>query len=477
MSTYNTSLPHISSGIGIAEEVVAIFCSIKNISKIRIGNDKILVTRFLKFYFDILSDFAVRNGGMVNKYVGETALIIFPLPPRFSPDEYSATISPFRFVMSFLQEIYESEFKNIIDLNVSVGMDVGLVMNGDIGYENLYESAFIGDVINTANRLKGLCSSRNVNIIISRDLYSRLPGMLKQKFRYLGPIELKGKQIVIHSYAYANESFSELLSRKMSEKINDKVLNKLVPLSYFEFSQQVFYEKFIFLCCDIRNFTPLCESYNNNSNKVFGFLQKYFSQTMAIAIGYGGRVYKLLGDEIIVFFPVETVQDYAHKIIDVLHCGIEFLNVASHFNVANGVGIALGDGMLFDVGMDFFERPNTLCNSVLLSDALGVATRLEALNKASAVKKSLAKSLIISRSVYEILSSSYRRYFAQIFRAGTKNIMAWGCSKDPNLKLPPVKSKLSIEEDLLFLEENKITNTTNVILNGVLNNFDFHKIL
>jgi len=52
----------------------------------------------------------------------------------------------------------------------------------------------IGDVVNTASRLEGLCKEKGVHVIVSDGVYQQLSAPERARFRALGATTVKGRQ-------------------------------------------------------------------------------------------------------------------------------------------------------------------------------------------------------------------------------------------------------------------------------------------
>jgi adenylate cyclase len=85
-------------------------------------------------------------------------------------------------------------------IDIGIGVHSGKALAGIIGSNDRYEYTFIGDVVNTANRLDGLTKRLGYKVIISQDAYMQLSHDEKERFLDLCVHKIRGKQEKVHVY-------------------------------------------------------------------------------------------------------------------------------------------------------------------------------------------------------------------------------------------------------------------------------------
>ena len=75
-----------------------------------------------------------------------------------------------------------------------VGLHLGEVVVGPIGSEARKDFTVIGDAVNTASRIEGLCKDKGVHVIVSDAVYQRLGEADRARFKALGSSTVKGRQ-------------------------------------------------------------------------------------------------------------------------------------------------------------------------------------------------------------------------------------------------------------------------------------------
>ena len=147
------------------------------------------------------------------------------------------------------------------------------------------------------------------------------------------------------------------------------------------------------LFSDIRGFTSLSE--RMTPAETFRFLNEYLAHMEPIVKKRGGFIDKFIGDAVMALF---------HSPDDAVAAGLDMLQSLERFNAERsiqgeppvdiGIGINTGKLMLGIVG------GSTRMEGTVISDAVNLASRIEALNKTYGTR------LLISESTYNALQSN-----------------------------------------------------------------------
>ncbi|MBY4206884.1 adenylate/guanylate cyclase domain-containing protein [Rhodococcus fascians] len=105
------------------------------------------VVDLLNRFFAVVVEHGERNGGFVNKFEGDAALLIFGAPVDH-PDPATAALRTARTLAAALRA--DGGFE------IGIGVTYGPVIAGNIGAESRFEYTVIGDTVNQAARLTDL---------------------------------------------------------------------------------------------------------------------------------------------------------------------------------------------------------------------------------------------------------------------------------------------------------------------------------
>lgn len=85
-------------------------------------------------------------------------------------------------------------------LEVRVGLNTGDVLSGTFGSDKKMKFGCMGDPVNLASRLEGLCKEYGVGIICSSFTYNQLPASAGFVCRKLDKVQVKGKRESVEIY-------------------------------------------------------------------------------------------------------------------------------------------------------------------------------------------------------------------------------------------------------------------------------------
>lgn len=155
------------------------------------------VVHLLNRYFDVMVKEIIGQGGYIDKFIGDAIMAVFR--GDFHLDRsVEACLS----VMKHIQELPDISADYDFHPNVSIGINSGIVISGNIGSASLrrLDYTVIGDVVNTAQRLQSAAMAGQ--IIIEEKAYEKI----KESFmcRKIGEVNLKNKSKALVVYEVLN---------------------------------------------------------------------------------------------------------------------------------------------------------------------------------------------------------------------------------------------------------------------------------
>jgi adenylate cyclase len=140
----------------------------------------------------------LRNGGMLDKYVGDAIMAVFGAPFELQNHALVACKTALEMMEELrpLQGKWKHESKPVLD--IGIGINTGEMVIGNVGSPKRMDYTVIGDNVNLASRLEGVNKEHGTHIIISRSTYEMAEGHVM--VRELGEIKVKGKETSVPIY-------------------------------------------------------------------------------------------------------------------------------------------------------------------------------------------------------------------------------------------------------------------------------------
>ena len=145
----------------------------------------------LNEYFEIMVDCIQREGGMLDKFIGDAIMAAFGIPVAHDDDEDRAV----RTAVAMISRLREWNQVRIgmgkRPVDIGIGLNTDVVVSGNIGSNKRMDFTIIGDGVNLAARLESACKSYAARILISEFTRKRLRGTYRM--REVDRVIVKGK--------------------------------------------------------------------------------------------------------------------------------------------------------------------------------------------------------------------------------------------------------------------------------------------
>ncbi|MCP5510968.1 MAG: adenylate/guanylate cyclase domain-containing protein [Leptospiraceae bacterium] len=182
---------------GELEEVSILFCDIRSFTTLSENLPPQKIVELLNRYFTRLQISVNRNHGMINKYIGDAILAVFNAPVKIdnhSDHALNTAIEIRRELKSLNLELKNEGFPEIQN---GIGLHRGQVVAGAIGSSDRMEYTIIGDNVNIASRIEGLCKEFKLPILFSEELYRSLENPIGEP---VGKSPIRGRKQAISLY-------------------------------------------------------------------------------------------------------------------------------------------------------------------------------------------------------------------------------------------------------------------------------------
>ncbi|MBI4492241.1 MAG: adenylate/guanylate cyclase domain-containing protein [Chloroflexi bacterium] len=160
------------------------------------------VVELLNAYLGALARCVLTHGGMLDKFLGDGLMAVFGVldDPSDGAVPAARAVLHMRKAMQTLNN--ERTARAQPPIKFGVGMHTGVVVLGSVGLPERSDYTAIGDVVNTAARLEGVCKRFDVDCVLTGETSARL-ARTEFALRALGDIRVRGKTASIAAFTLA----------------------------------------------------------------------------------------------------------------------------------------------------------------------------------------------------------------------------------------------------------------------------------
>jgi adenylate cyclase len=125
----------------------------------------------LNRYFTLITCACSINHGIVDKYMGDGAMLVFGAPEADADHAFHAISCALLIQKLVAHENLQREVQGLTPIRLRIGINTGSMLAGNMGSCDRMEYTVVGDTVNLASRLCGITNGDQ--IVISREMYMR----------------------------------------------------------------------------------------------------------------------------------------------------------------------------------------------------------------------------------------------------------------------------------------------------------------
>ena len=205
-----SDITQITLGDTVEKEVTVFFSDIRDYTTIAEALSPEENFKFVNKYNGRMGPIIQNNQGFVNQYLGDGIMAIFPNTPA---DALRSAIDMQQVIRSYNQERI-SEGRRVI--KVGMGLHTGSLIMGITGDENRLDATTISDSVNSAARIESLTKYYGTSILLSEVSLKKIKNPDEFHFRYLGQVQVKGKQKPLKIYECFDADLPEIAALKLA---------------------------------------------------------------------------------------------------------------------------------------------------------------------------------------------------------------------------------------------------------------------
>ena len=183
---------------GQSKQVIVFFSDIRGFTAYSENRGAQEVVDMLNEYFAIMVDIINRNGGVVDKFIGDAIMAVWGAPESSADDAKNAVKAclQMRMALAELNELRIS--RNQDPIRIGMGLHAGDAISGTIGSNERMEYTVIGNTVNTASRVEASTKSFGADLLITEQVLEKLNDSFTVNLA--GAAEVKGRTEAIKMY-------------------------------------------------------------------------------------------------------------------------------------------------------------------------------------------------------------------------------------------------------------------------------------
>jgi len=222
------------------------FSDIQGFTELMDNMEEELLTRILNEYLDAMATIALKQGGVVDKFLGDGVMVFFGDPTsRGARRDAVAAVTmalEMRAKLSSLRREWQGQWGVDCPLHIRIGIHSGYCTVGSFGAENRLDYTIIGSNVNLASRLENIAGTDE--ILISEESWHltqqeftgqpREPVMVKGINRPLKTVAIQGFRTGQRELCYSDQGIEVRLSPRLAspaslKKLLSKAISDLQP--------------------------------------------------------------------------------------------------------------------------------------------------------------------------------------------------------------------------------------------------------
>ncbi len=158
---------------GQEREIAILFADLRGFTSFSDAKLPYDVVFVLNRYFSLMGQAVELSGGRIDKFIGDGVMALFGVESG-APEGCRRALIAARAMAESLEELNRSLGEDLPSpLRMGIGIHVGPVIVGEMGYGRAKSLTAIGDAVNTASRLEGLTKEFGAQLVVSEDVFHR----------------------------------------------------------------------------------------------------------------------------------------------------------------------------------------------------------------------------------------------------------------------------------------------------------------
>ncbi|MBN1886418.1 MAG: adenylate/guanylate cyclase domain-containing protein [Thermoflexales bacterium] len=187
---------------GSLVECTVLFSDIRNFTGLSESMPPAELVTLLNRYMSAMVAAIVEEGGMVNKFGGDSLLAVFGTPLNPRPDHAACAVRAAFGMQRALERFNQAQVQAQAPiLHFGIGIASGPVIAGNVGGQERLEYTVIGDTVNLASRLQSLTKEVGHEVLLNAETYHAASQSMQVEAEPLPALSVRGKREAVEVYA------------------------------------------------------------------------------------------------------------------------------------------------------------------------------------------------------------------------------------------------------------------------------------
>jgi adenylate cyclase len=175
---------------GLSVNAVALFVDIRGFTSASEKTAPSDVVKMLNEFFERMVKIVQRNGGVIDKFIGDNMMAVWGVPYAVEGAEIKAVTAGLAMIKEVENWNRELRTHNFGDIGIGIGINAGQMIAGSLGSSDHMEYTVIGDAVNTAQRAESIAQKQQ--LVVTDVMYERVKHLVLATA--LAPVKIKGKE-------------------------------------------------------------------------------------------------------------------------------------------------------------------------------------------------------------------------------------------------------------------------------------------
>lgn len=159
--------PELATLGGARKELTVLFSDIRGFTSLSEKVSPERLVHVLNQYLTVMSDVVMREGGLIDKYIGDAIMAIWGAPIETADHPARAARAALGMISAL--DTIRGQWTSVFgtDIAIGIGINTGEMIVGNVGSEKRFDYTVIGDNVNLASRLESLTKRFGAAILLS----------------------------------------------------------------------------------------------------------------------------------------------------------------------------------------------------------------------------------------------------------------------------------------------------------------------